>query len=187
MRSADGRRGEVGVGFAHMRKSSTCMYLLAPLMSLAIAGAAGCGSDDEYEPPSDGPQAIEPVSDAMPFMLDSGMKTRARLVIRDEATWKETWNELAEGASKPVRPEIDFERRAVLVVTTGEKATSNYKITVDQVVLSMGDASIEVTETAPGKGCLLLPSASSPATVVTVPRFEGEATFSDDMVVKDCN
>lgn len=158
------------------RLSILLTSILCSLSFIALTGTlTGCSDDSSGESPG-----LEPLQAAEPLRQDSGMTTRERLVVRDQATWTDTWRKLSSRQSTPLQtPQIDFSERAVIVASMGQMNSANHSISIDDVAFSGDSASFTVTESAPGAGCLSLPSISHPAAVVTVPTFTGEATFDE--------
>jgi protease stability complex PrcB-like protein len=142
---------------------------------LLLGLLASCGGpaapDDDLPPPGE-------------FLQSLYFKT-AREVVRDEQTWKLTWPRLSGERSIP--PAIDFAHSMVLVAALGERPTSGYFVTIDDVrVVSEGALAAVVKESVPGPGCGVLQVTTTPALAVVVPRISGDVTFSDAANTRTC-
>lgn len=161
--------------------------LVRCVMGLAVAGAVGsAGCSDDGGLRGDGPRALIPLAESERLMHDSGMVTRERLVIRDQASWKTTWAELAPQGSMLRLPKVDFDDYVVIVATMGEQPYANYQIKVDEVNVELGVGYIVVSERSPGANCPTLPATIRPAAVVLLDRFDGEASFGSRTTVQPC-
>lgn len=160
------------------------LFLTSALCALSCTSMLGCSDDD-----SDGESPeLSPLQAAEPLRQDSGMTTRERLVIRDQAAWTDTWRKLNGRRTTPLeQPQIDFTERVVIVASMGQSNSATHSITVDEATFSGADATFTVTESSPGTGCASLPSISHPVAVVTVARFTGEATFEEKKSELPCN
>jgi hypothetical protein len=111
---------------------------------------------------------------------NSGIMTRQRLVIRDDAAWADVRIQSPSPfPSVPPAPEVDFAKNDIIVAAMGTKRTGGYSITVDEVRIVAGGVRISVTEVSPGSGCIVTEAETAPVAVVVVPRFAGEATFAE--------
>jgi hypothetical protein len=161
---------------------------LSKLWALAAvlggAGAPGCADDDELA--GDGPQTISSVREADRMRINSGLKVRLRMVVRDEETWELVWKDLSAPFGALPVPDVDFGKRTAIVVAMGEQSSINRRIDVDEVVVEAGAANITVRETSGASSCPGLPAFSQPTALVTVPRFLGEATFGERAIEEPC-
>jgi hypothetical protein len=153
---------------------------LLAVASLAFAVTAGCVGTAVDVP-------IEPVPAPRDMLSTTGMTTAQRLVVRDETTWFQVWTQLAGSfRPSPTPPDIDFTRDAVIVAATGTRSNGAFSITVDDARLYTHDAEITVTEHAPGSNCTVPDVVITPAAVVRVPTFSGQATFLEHLSVESC-
>ncbi|HZX96570.1 MAG TPA: protease complex subunit PrcB family protein [Myxococcales bacterium] len=147
------------------------MRLLLPLLGMLAA----CGGSAAYDP------------DALPpgEFLHSLYFQPEHLVVTSQRDWEIEWPHLS-GELTPA-PEVDFAHFMVLVAALGERPTSGYQVTIDDVRTIRNDRlAARILETVPGKGCGLLQVATTPAQAITVPRFAGTVEFSQGSRVLDC-
>ena len=85
---------------------------------------AGCDSGDASLAPNGTPGAIE----AQFFSNSAGFGQAARLVISDQMTWEELWDDFdgnlaSIGGQPPGPPAVDFRKSIVVVVAMGQRPT----------------------------------------------------------------
>jgi PrcB C-terminal len=173
-----------------MRQTSRLVMLLAVGLILAAAsfGCTSGMSNDPQIPDNAAPVRLEPVTALEGMRLNSGIETRERLVVRDDATWTGVWLDIVDGRQPaPPTPKIDFEANVAIVAASGTKTSGGYTIDIDEVSTMDGDAWVSVTETNPGRRCGVTATITAPIAVVIVPRFEGKATFVEHQDTRDCN
>src|ERR1051325_10971810 len=98
------------------------------LLAVAASALAACVGDPSTEVPAGAqPVTIQPVPGAADVRFYSGFTTRERLVIRDEATWTSTWEQLM-GSQQPVPavPKIDFKTSVVIVAAMGQRNSGGF-------------------------------------------------------------
>ena len=132
---------------------------------------------------------MQPLPEADAMRFDSGIATRQRLVIRDQATWTTEWSQIVSiyvQQSVPPLPAVDFASNAVVVAAMGSRPTGGYAIEIDDVRMMGEDASISVNEQSPGNGCGVTAAFTFPLAVVLVPAFSGHATFVENTSEHSC-
>jgi hypothetical protein len=164
------------------------MRHLQLVIATTLLAAASSGCTESASVP-DGAQriSIQPLPADHPAQIFSSFDTRERLVIRDEATWTSAWEQVMGGIepSEPA-PEIDFATTLILVATMGAQISTGYAVAIDDVHTMDGDAWVTVSESSPGSRCPTGDAITRPATVVAVPRYEGETTFVERSKRVDC-
>lgn len=168
-------------------------HLASPLASslyfvLAGALAAGCSMDTDVDPrfrnlPISN---MSPLEAASWLRSNSGMLERERLVIRDEAAWAETWQQLTSNLGTHALPAVDFTQSTIVVAAMGRRNTGGYQILIEGAELKGESATFFITERSPGAGCGTGQALSEPTSVVVVERFEVEPTFVERSIVHDC-
>lgn len=132
-----------------------------------------------------GPAAPDPDQPPPGEFLQSLYFKSAREVVRDEQTWALTWPRLSGERSIP--PDIDFRHSMVLIAALGERPTSGYFVTIDDVrAISDGNLAAVVKESVPGPGCGVLEITTTPALALVVPRISGDVTFSSAAQTRRC-
>jgi hypothetical protein len=172
-------------------------------LSVLLACGVGCSSGerpltderqltDDTEPaddtePLNGP--VEPVTLAR--FPENGrtnaMPEPARLLIESGDEWTATWARLVgDRELAPVRPEVDFQAAAVVLIALGERPTSGYSVDVSKAAFRDGSLRLTVLETQPGAGCGWTDATEQPVIVLRVPRFGGALEFDDVVEARSC-
>ncbi len=136
----------------------------APAVVLLLAAACG-GTEptvpsDAVKVPFESLNALFGTA-RLPSLWTEG---RARFAVRDQAVWA-TVHQRVTGVG--TAPAIDFSDRAVIFAAMGSRLSTGYDIVIDEVRKDpAGRLYIMVREIAPGSGCNILASPTSPVTAV---------------------
>lgn len=161
------------------------MRLLPGLVFFVTLGIPGCSN-------STSPEVREVPSDAVAFVAAdfdealnalryfSGYDERARLVIRDQATWARVWRRAAGTASSHSVPVVDFEQHMIIFAAMGTKPSGGYHIDIEGLYRRGADIYVVVAETMPRCGSATVETA--PATAALVPRTIGRVRFVERVV-----
>ena len=121
------------------------------------------------------------------FQGTSGITQPARLLIRNEAEWRDVWTRLVQHASPaPDGPAIDFTKEMVIVAALGTSPTAGYMIHIAHIGRVSGVTYVEIISTSPASQCHQAERSSSPADVVVVPKTDEPLTFVETQVVRGC-
>jgi len=103
----------------------------------------------------------------------SGFQERTNLVISNEKDWQQVWDKLnLKVTPKPERPNIDFKKESLLLVTQGQQTTGGYAITVVSVEADTNKPNAfraVVEETKPAAGAMRIMSLTAPFHLVLLP------------------
>jgi hypothetical protein len=103
----------------------------------------------------------------------SGFTQPARLVIRDDAAWRDAWTTLwGFTTPSPALPAVDFDRDMVVIAATGSQQSSGYAVSIESVAERAGELSITVMAALRAGGCAGLAVITTPVDVVRVPRHD---------------
>lgn len=146
----------------------------------AVATAFAC-SGFQLEPEPSGPPVpmtrlrAEPYS----FTFYSGLRTSARLVIRDAVSWETIWKEIHGGVRPmPTLPEVDFSREMMVVAAMGERGTGGYGILLERATEDRADGTaISVLSISPGKHCIVTLALTAPVDIAKLPLRAGPVRF----------
>jgi hypothetical protein len=117
----------------------------------------------------------------------SGFNERARLVIRDDQTWRDAWTRAYIGMSPaPNVPTIDFSKSAVILAARGSMGTGGYDITIARVARDGRVLYVGVTSTSPGDRCLTTQALTQPIDIVVVPHTVDQAVFVEHEAIHQC-
>jgi hypothetical protein len=160
-----------------------------PLTSVALCvSAAACSAAVEnLEQPGTPVAVIRFRAEPYSFMSSSGLWQPARVIVRDEATWRSTWSAIWSGTSPvPEVPVVDFDREMIVVAALGSRPTGGYGILVQSANVNDDGLMITIRTIAPGPHCGTTQAFTQPVDLARIPRLAGEVRFTDDPVVLDC-
>ena len=100
----------------------------------------------------------------------------AQVVARTPAEWAALWRRHAGDQAPP--PAIDLTKRTVVAVFLGTRPSAGYAVEVSGLKQS-GTSSliVEWRERVPAPGNISAQLLTSPAHLVSIPKFDGEITF----------
>jgi hypothetical protein len=162
-------------------------------MPLATAIVMAACAGPSSQPPADDPGARIDVHLATPAVTlvrsqHSGVTDSVRLVVRDQATWEQTWARIHANMSPvPTIVSPDFNTEVVVVAALGERNSGGYEITVDSVTRHANGAVVHLTRYAPGSRCLTTGALTQPVHAVRMPRAGGPMLFRERQQVRDCS
>jgi uncharacterized protein (UPF0248 family) len=121
-------------------------------------------------------------------LRDGGQLNAQNYVIKDKGEWESLWARLfPESSVRGPLPETDFERRTLLAVFQGNKATSGYEISIREVVESEKALEVSVKAFAPGKHCIVTGNDTSPFQIIEIPKTEKEVVFKVKQKIRNCD
>src|SRR5688572_2509444 len=121
------------------------------------------------------------------FTNYSGLDQPERMVVRDEAAWREVWAAIWQGHSpEPPLPEVDFVQEMLVVVALGERPTGGFGIFADSAFTEGEELVIRVRTIAPGPRCYTTQALTQPVDVARVPRTDLAVRFRDQPEVHEC-
>lgn len=121
------------------------------------------------------------------FTYSSGLQQRARLVVRDVASWQTLWNEIHSNRSYVPLPVVDFSREMIVVAALGARSSGGFSILLDEASEDT-DGTIQVTvhSISPGRSCVVTAAFTQPVDIARVPRREGPIRFIERSSVSTC-
>jgi hypothetical protein len=146
---------------------------LGPFLLLALSIALilpGCDNKSPTAPAlPEGP--VEPVP--LYASQTSGLIDSQRSVVRTEASFQETWDEIfVDNPAPEPLPTVDFNVNMVLVVASGVQPDGCYSIAITDAFSDGTDLNVTVTETGPTAACMCTQVEVQPVEVVQVPRAD---------------
>jgi hypothetical protein len=122
------------------------------------------------------------------FAYTSGLDQQARLVVRDDATWRSLWSRIYLGGSPvPPTPAIDFSREMVVVVALGSRSTGGYGILLEDASEDgASGTAITVRSISPGPNCVVTLAFTQPVDIARLPSRQGAVSFVERGVLTDC-
>lgn len=107
----------------------------------------------------------------------SGLDRGREVVVRTEGDWHALWK---EHAPEEPPPRVDFTARTVVAVFLGSRNTAGFDVDITAVDRRDAGATVRYRERRPGAGQMVAQIITSPFHIVSVPRFDGPATFARD-------
>ena len=107
----------------------------------------------------------------------SGIERARQVVVRDESAWTLLWREHAPGQSQP---SLDFSTRTVIAVFLGSRNTAGFDVEITRVERQAGGIVVHYREVRPQRDQMVAQIITAPFHIVSVPRFDGPATFTRD-------
>ncbi len=156
---------------------------------IVIAFAAAACTDSPAAPDSRNEPLTFVRVRSEPFSLtyNSGLRTPLRAVVRDSATWQQTWAEIWQGHNPvPALPPVDFQREMVIVAALGEKPTGGYSILLDGVLDSASGLTVLVRTVARSARCDTTLTLTQPVDVARVTRRDGPVSYVERAETQDC-
>ncbi|MEO8513309.1 MAG: protease complex subunit PrcB family protein [Ignavibacteria bacterium] len=143
--------------------------------ALSITGCSNQGNDEKKLP-------MEIVMDGTFSAIDD----KRELLINDNEKYQSLMGEVYKNLDQMPRiPVIDFTKYSIIAVFTGPKNSGGYLVSIDSVSEGF-DISVNVTDTAPGKDCIITQGITKPFSIVKIPRTNKKAVFKTKQIVKDC-
>jgi hypothetical protein len=104
----------------------------------------------------------------------SGVEDASQTVAKTEAEWSKLWR-----AHNPVAPmpKVDFNTRMVAAVFLGTRPSAGYSVEITGTKAAGKTLVVEWREFPPKPGHLSAQVLTSPAHLVTIPKFDGEVKF----------
>ena len=116
------------------------------------------------------PSTMTVIANDMMSQIDSPKQA----VARNAAEWTALWREHT-GEAKP--PSVDFSSRTVIAVFLGSRPTAGFAVQIVGTRQAGGALIVQWQEKRPGGGDILAQVLTSPATIVSIPKFAGEIRF----------
>ncbi len=159
--------------------------VLAALVLVAVLGActASLVEGEQGEP--------VPITrlraESYPFAFSSGLSDSLRLVIRDAATWRNTWEQMHRNHSpQPPLPEVDFEREMLIVAALGTRPSGGYGILLESAHEHPSHLVATIRKTSPGAGCVVTAALTQPVDIARLARREKPVHFREIHTVHEC-
>ena len=104
----------------------------------------------------------------------SGVDEARTAVAKTEVEWSKLWRE--HNSAKPA-PKVDFSKRMAAAVFLGTRPSAGYAVEVTGTRQDGKVLVVEWRETRPAPGMLTAQVLTSPAHLVSLPKFDGEVRF----------
>jgi hypothetical protein len=106
-----------------------------------------------------------------------GIQLPKREVIKDAAAWEKLWAQHAAPTRGGERPQVDFSKEMVILVTMGRQTTGGYAIEITKVEPDREHLRIMIKRTSPPPDAMTIQALTAPFHIVAVPRSDLEPRF----------
>lgn len=151
-----------------------------------VLGAMGCGQPLAPDVPVPVP-ITRFAAGAHAFTASSALAEREHLVVREAQAWAELWERMWQHRSPvPDRPDVDFTREMVVVVSLGARPTSGFDILIDSAAVTAEGLTVSVRAIAPDVGCAVLPVLTEPVDIARLGRSPRPVRFEQRTETRTC-
>ena len=112
----------------------------------------------------------------------SPLHAARRTVVRSAAEWA-TLSAQLPGVSQP---SVDWTTHMLILAALGDRPSGGHSVQVTGFARRGAGATVTVTATRPGAGCMTTMALTAPAVLARVPRVEGEVTFEERTAERAC-
>jgi hypothetical protein len=157
-------------------------------IAVLTLGVACSSADITTQPIGPNVPMVRLRADPYSFTFSSGLDKPARIVVRDNATWRTLWSQIYLGSAPvPPPPAIDFSREMIVVVALGSRSTGGYGILLEDASEDgAGGTAIAVRSMSPGPGCVVTLAFTQPVDIARLPLRQGEVRFVERAQVFEC-
>jgi len=122
-----------------------------------------------------------------PYRSNSGITTRERMIVTDQATWAQVWATIVKNHSPtPAPAAVDFNRETIVVAAMGQRSSGGYVITIDSGSVEGSTVVLTVTERSPGPTCGTTAALTAPVALARILRPRATVRFVEKTAVTDC-
>ena len=122
------------------------------------------------------------------YLQYSGYDQPTTFVVRDNATWESTWNQIHRRLSSvPPLPAVNFSVEMIAVAGLGGQPTSGYDLVLSNASEGDGTVTVEAKTRSPATRCAILPVVTSPIDLARLPRREGPVVFRLMPIATSCS
>ncbi|MBI4091126.1 protease complex subunit PrcB family protein [candidate division WWE3 bacterium] len=111
---------------------------------------------------------------------------KTRLVVTNEEELKNAVA-LVDKNGEVKLPEINFNRKMVLFVTSKTRLTGGYESRIKKIFLDKDDLIVEIRDTEPGETCITTEQKTLPMDLVVLDKTDLSVDFQVVKFVKECN
>lgn len=120
-------------------------------------------------------------------LTDSGHTEAQNYVIKTAAEWQSLWDKIFSNTSeKQPLPQIDFTRRTIVAVFQGTQPSSNYEISIEEIVETENSLEVAVKAIKPGKRCVVTGKVTRPFDIIEIEKTEKQVVFHVRQKVRNC-
>ena len=141
-----------------------------------FSGCSGQGSDETK-------LAMEIVMDGTFSSVDD----KRELLINTNEQYQALMSDVYKNLDQMPRiPVVDFSKNSLVAVFVGPRNTGGYLVIIDSITEGSKNISVNVTESTPGKNCVVTEGITKPFSIVKIPKTDKKPIFKTKQIVKDC-
>ena len=169
-----------------MRTYTQKVVAIVAIVAIVAVVAGGC-SGALNEPPSGTRLELHRFrSDGASFTYVSGMRQSERLIVRDAATWLDSWASISNSIPSQPAPNVNFATQMIVVAALGERNSGGYSIRVDSALRTAEGLTIWIGTISAGAHCGTVTMLTQPVDIASLTRVNGAVRFIDVPSVVDC-
>lgn len=146
-------------------------------VSVGVLGTLGSSDQDKQKEQTISFETIESGT-------QSNITDTRNVVINSQEEWEVLWKE-HQLESLEV-PEIDFTKKTVIGVFSGERSSGGYTIEIDQIVATGKTMTVSALETTPGTSCFVTLSLTYPYHLIQIQKTDKALQFTTQSHVNTC-
>ncbi|NOS86813.1 MAG: protease complex subunit PrcB family protein [Ignavibacteria bacterium] len=152
------------------------ILLTAFIISTVIAGCSSQGNDEKKLP--------------MEIILDgtySAIEEKREILLNNNDDYQKLMTQVYSNLDQMPRiPVVDFNKNSVVAVFIGNRSNGGYMVVIDSISEGSKNLTVNITETTPGKNCMVTDAITRPFSLVKIPKTELKPVFKTKQIVKDC-
>jgi hypothetical protein len=123
----------------------------------------------------------------VPFVLNSGFKTKQLIVVSNEQEWQRVWSQLhSKRRPRPIVPTVNFDERMVIVYALGIQRTGGYSVRISGVESLDDQLQVNMIVTRPAANCVVTAGLTSPADIILLPSSNKSVAIVETEIVTEC-
>lgn len=117
----------------------------------------------------------------------SGVEDKRELLINTNDEYQKLMSEVYKNLDQMPRiPVVDFTKNSLIAVFIGNRSNGGFMVLIDSITEGSKSISVNVTETTPGKNCVVTEALTRPYSIVKIPKTDKKPVFKTKQIVKDC-
>lgn len=152
------------------------LLLTVFLISAVYSGCSTQGNDEKKLP--------------MEIILDgtySAVEDKREILLNNNEDFQKLMADVYKNLDQMPRiPVVDFNKNSVVAVFIGNRSNGGFMVAIDSITEGSKNLTVNITETTPGKNCMVTDAITRPFTLVKIPKTESKLVFKTKQIVKDC-
>lgn len=152
------------------------LLLTVFLISAVYSGCSTQGNDEKKLP--------------MEIILDgtySAVEDKREILLNNNEDFQKLMADVYKNLDQMPRiPVVDFNKNSVVAVFIGNRSNGGFMVAIDSITEGSKNLTVNITETTPGKNCMVTDAITRPFTLVKIPKTESKPVFRTKQIVKDC-